>query len=287
MSEYVLIALIQTFGVCLLALVGIVAGWWFARRPGRTWIIGSLLPFIFILLLFAPLRFPTLQFIPPFRWLLGGRLEYALMALLITMLFTTPLVRLDTLGLRVMVALFMTGLFFRLALLPFLAPALLHEYLGSLSTTIDPDGVCLQSNHYTCGPAAAVTAFRRLGLPATEKELALGARANPFTGAQPDSLSDAMEDIYGLETQILIANDILSLKSDTPCLAVVRHSFLTDHYVTILNINEDSITLGDPLQGLRTVTPYQFAEISRRTFILLEKPGSALPRSAPAVPSVQ
>jgi hypothetical protein len=35
-----------------------------------------------------------------------------------------------------------------------------HAELAALTTRLDADGVCRQSNHYTCGPAAAVTALR-------------------------------------------------------------------------------------------------------------------------------
>jgi hypothetical protein len=54
------------------------------------------------------------------------------------------------------------------AIVPFLAPAFNRGYLAGLKTRIDADGVCRQSSEYTCGPAAAVTALRKLGLPAEE-----------------------------------------------------------------------------------------------------------------------
>jgi predicted double-glycine peptidase len=50
--------------------------------------------------------------------------------------------------------------------LPFLVPALIKERLSNLTTRLDSNGICYQSTDYTCGPAAAVTALRRLGLQA-------------------------------------------------------------------------------------------------------------------------
>ncbi len=268
MNQYILTALFQSFIVCILALVGIITGWWFARRPGRVWIIACAVPFVLILSLFASFRFPTLQFIPPFKWMLFGRLEYALMAFLSTTLFTTPMVRLGNPRLRLMVALFMTAVFVRLSLMPFLAPALLYDHLASLKTKIDSDGVCLQSNHYTCGPAAAVTALHQLSVPATESELALRAHANPFTGAQPDTLVAAIKDLYGTKPQVIVSDDVQSLKDATPFLAVVRYSFLVDHYIVVLEINEDKLRIADPLQGQYTLTKDAFSDISRRTLIV-------------------
>lgn len=59
------------------------------------------------------------------------------------------------------------------------AAALVQAQLRSLPTRVDPDGVCLQNTPYTCGPAAAVTALRRLRLPAEESELAKLAFISP------------------------------------------------------------------------------------------------------------
>ena len=51
----------------------------------------------------------------------------------------------------------------------------------------------MQSNGYNCGPAAAVTALRRLGLPAEEGELAILAHTSSAAGTSCDTLCTAIE----------------------------------------------------------------------------------------------
>lgn len=58
---------------------------------------------------------------------------------------------------------------------------------------------CLQSNDYNCGPAAAVTALRKLGLPAEEGEIAILAHTSSATGTPPDVLARALQDRYEKE----------------------------------------------------------------------------------------
>ena len=73
------------------------------------------------------------------------------------MLLATPLAKLPQKRNRIVVCVFML-VFTAVSVIPFLAPAFNRSYLASLKTRLDSEGICRQSNDYTCGPAAAVTA---------------------------------------------------------------------------------------------------------------------------------
>ena len=68
--------------------------------------------------------------------------------------------------------------------------------LLSFKTQIDRDGVCRQSTDYNCGPAAAVTALRRLGFPAEEGEIAVAAHTSSAMGTPPAILYDTLKGRY-------------------------------------------------------------------------------------------
>ena len=56
--------------------------------------------------------------------------------------------------------------------------------------------MCRQSSEYTCGPAAAVTALRKLGLPA-EEEIAILSPTSSLTGTEPVVLAKVLKKRYG------------------------------------------------------------------------------------------
>ncbi|MFW6304122.1 MAG: cysteine peptidase family C39 domain-containing protein [Candidatus Sumerlaeota bacterium] len=269
--SYIVTALLQTAGVFLLAVVGVAAGWWFSRRHDKSWLLGFLIPLLGVGLLLIPLRLPRMQFVPPFAWLSAGRVEYALMAFFVTMLFTTPLCRLEERRMRTWVAVFMTLVFVRVSLLPFLSPALTYGHISGIETRIDLDGVCLQNNQYTCGPAAAVTVLRAMGIAAEESAIALEARTNPLTGTPPDSLCGAVEVLYALSGDLEYPVDITDAQGREPFLAVVKHSFLVDHYVAILDVDETGVVIGDPLEGMRKASVKEFEVEWRGAIVVFEK----------------
>jgi len=85
---------LETGGVLLLGVVGVALGRWFSRLPKQHWTFGYFIPLALIVLIGMAYRFRTLEFLPPFRWLMAGRREFALTAFLGTMVLTTPLSRL-------------------------------------------------------------------------------------------------------------------------------------------------------------------------------------------------
>ena len=54
-------------------------------------------------------------------------------------------------------------------------------------------------------------------------------------------------------------------------LAVVRFSFMVDHYVAILKVTDSSVIVGDPLNGLDTISPDEFLKQWRLCGIVITK----------------
>jgi ABC-type bacteriocin/lantibiotic exporter with double-glycine peptidase domain len=158
------------------------------------------------------------------------------------------------------------------SVLPFLAPAFYLKKLAALQTHVDSEGVCRQNTDYTCGPAAAVTALRRLGFPAEEGELAVRCRTNPFSGTAPDVLCEVLRERYGplgLRCQYRPFASIDELKQAGLTLAVVKFGWLVDHYVTVLEVTDQAVVVGDPLAGRVTLSHQEFAARWRKVGVVL------------------
>ena len=269
--QYVIISLVQTLGVILLAVSGVLLGRWFWRVRSRAWIIAYSVPLFLVAIIAVPRWLLRAELIPPFKWIMAGRTEFAVMALVCTMLLTTPLSRLPQRRNRRAVVLLMILFTLYFSVLPFLMPAFEYSRLAGLETTLDSDGVCLQSTRYNCGPASAVTVLRNIGVPAEEGELAMRAHTTRFTGAPMDSLCDAMRNDYTVPCRIVYCRDVSELQGKGPFVAIVKFSFLIDHYVAVLSVTETEVIVGDPLKGLRTCTPEEFDKEWRRCAIVIDK----------------
>jgi Peptidase C39 family len=264
----------ESFGVLLLGGVGVAVGAWFSRRPGRWWLVGYFVPFTMAVLYAVGIRYSTVGFTPPISWMLAGRTRFAIMGFIATMVLTTPLSRLPRKRDRVFVAHLMAVVVCLVSVWPFLAPAFNHRRLARLATRIDADGVCLQNTDYTCGPAAAVTALRRLGFKAEEGELAILAHTTSATGTPPDILAATLMQRYGHEGLICdyrVFGDVSELKSCGPTLAVVKFNLILDHYVTVLAIRGDKVVVADPLHGMAEMSFRDFGEIWRYCGITLSR----------------
>ena len=160
------------------------------------------------------------------------------------------------------------------SILPFLAPALLKNYLSNINTRMDLNGICYQSKNYTCGPAAAVTALRRLGLPAEEGEIAILSHTSPVTGTLPWCLYKALQDRYGadgLKCQYRRFDSASQLRNAGVILAVVKDAFLRDHCVAIIEISDHTVTIADPVSGKQSMSYGEFEKIWRFSGITLER----------------
>jgi hypothetical protein len=265
---------LESFLVALLALAGVWLGRWFSQRPKPLWLLGYFIPLGLILLYGLARQGPSLAFIPPISWMMMGRNKFAVVGFIATMVLTTPLSRLRRKRDRVMVSVLMVVIVWLMSVWPFLAPAFNRRELAALQTRIDADGICRQSNDYDCGPAAAVTALRKLGFPAEEGEIAILAHATSSTGTEPDVLALVLQQRYGkdgLVAEYRVFNDVAELKSAGLTLAVVKFNLLTDHFVTVLEVTDQEVIVGDPMSGLARLSLDEFRAQWRFTGVALKR----------------
>jgi predicted double-glycine peptidase len=264
----------ESAAVALLAVGGFRLGRWFSRLPKPYWILGYFLPLALTLAYGAAMRIPSLAFVPPISWMMMGRNKFAVIGFIATMVLTTPLSRLPQKRSRIAVVVLMVVVVCLMSVWPFLAPAFNRRQLASLQTRLDSDGICLQSNDYDCGPAAAVTALRKLGLPAEEGEIAILAHTSSATGTPPDVLARALQEHYekdGLRSDYRVFHNVDELKHGGLTLAVIKYRFWVDHYVTVLEVTDEHIVVGDPARGRCTFTHQEFLGKWRFAGVVLKR----------------
>jgi hypothetical protein len=264
---------LETIGIVLVAVLGIVLGRAFSRLRRPCWILGYFVPLVLMAALVVPRFANSLAFVPPFYWLVG-RLKFVILCLAVTMGLTTPLSRLPRKCEKLMICLLMAVVVTWFSVLPFLVPALIKDRLLNLRTSVDSDGVCLQTTDYTCGPAAAVTALGKLGLPANEGEIAVLSHSSPITGTLPRCLYTALQNHYsgeGLKCRYRYFKSLAELADAGITLVVVRNTFLTDHCVAVLDVSNGTVTVADPVVGKVLLPRKHFEKIWRFSGIVLER----------------
>src|SRR5262245_26836989 len=273
---------LETLGVAFLAILGAVLGRFFSRLPKPWWTLGYFIPLAVLCIVALPRFDRSLEFKPPMCWLVSGRTLFAVSGFIITMILLTPLSRLSQPRARRLVTIFIAFMVYYSSIWPFLASAMNRSFQASLTTRIDRDGVCEQSTDYNCGPAAAVTALRRLGLPAEEGETAILAHTSTAIGTPPDVLCRALKKRYaadGLTCEYRQFKSVSELKNGGITLAVIKFGFLVDHYVAVLKVTGNEVVVGDPSRGLMSYTHKEFADKWRFIGVVLKR--TAPPTSLP------
>jgi hypothetical protein len=265
---------VESFGDLLLAAGGVFIGAWFSRLRKPYWALGYFIPFVMIILYALGSRDAALSFIPPISWMMAGRNKFAITGFIGTMVLTTPLLKLPRQRDRIAVTALMICVVLVLSVWPFLAPAFNRNQLAALATRMDDNGVCIQNTDYTCGPASAVTALRKLGFAAEEGQIAIAAHTSAAMGTPPDILARVLRERYGRDGLVCgyrVFKNLAELRNCGLTLAVVRFNLFYDHYVTVLAVNDNEVTVGDPAAGLTTLSPAEFAREWRFTGIVLSR----------------
>jgi len=267
-------AWLETIGVILICLLGVALGKVFSglRRPG--WVWGYVIPLVLVSILLITKFAVSLAFVPPLSWIFAGRLKFVVLSVAVTMGLTTPLSRLNHRYERFTVGVIMFVIVFWFCIMPFLSPVFIKGNLQRLNTTFDTEGIAYQSTGYTCAPAAAVTALRKLGLQAREGELALLAHTSPVAGTLPFTLQKALQQRYagqGLKSRYRYFNSVSQLEDAGLTLAVIKDTLLTDHCVAVLDVSDNIVTIADPVLGKRSISRKRFGKIWRYTGIVLKR----------------
>lgn len=272
--------LIETIGILIVITIGVTSGLKISRLPDKRWLAGfvvpSLIPLILLFMVAATRRFPVLSFQPPFSWILIGRSDFVILSLVVPMMIGTLLPRLPTKRLKVLLSIMLAVACLHFSILPFLSPAFIYKKLLKFETTFIDKDVCVQSNNYSCGPASAVTALKYLGIDADEGLIAVAAGTTPALGTRGDMLAKALEKLYGdegIRCNHRYFRSIDQMRDLEPVIATIKYSTFIDHYVTVLAIDNNIVTIGDPLMGLRKLNYDEFKDIWRSTgvVVMLEK----------------
>ena len=265
---------LETIGVILVTLSGIFLGRVFSGLRKPYWMLGYLASFLLVAMLVTARFFDGLSFVAPLSWIAAGRARFVVLSLAATMGLTTPLPRLANRYQKLAVCVLMTVIVVWFSISPFLAPALLKNRLLNLDTRIASNGICFQTTDYTCGPAAAVTALTKLGLPAQEGEIAVLSHCSPVTGTLPACLAKALQNRYGsegLQCHYRRFDSLDELKNADAALAVVSDAFLTYHCVAVLEVSDRNVIIADPVIGRQSMSHKQFEKIWRYCGIVLKR----------------
>ena len=206
-------------------------------------------------------------------WLTAGRFEYLILSLAIPAIVFMLYPHTGRVTVRVaMIGLLMLSVA-GFTVRPFLSSALVSNRLCGLRTWMYED-VCMQSTYYTCGPASAVTALRKLGIDAHEGPLALAAHSTPSMGTPEDQLVMAINGKYsgdGVDSSFRRFDSVLQLKDFLLTVVPVKLTSYQCHYVTVLNVTDKLITVGDPASGRKTMSHASFAKIWKFSGIVLNR----------------
>ena len=275
-----LIPWLESAAVIFLAAFGVFLGWWCSRLPRQYWIVGYLLPLVLIVLYGLANAWLGLSLQPPISWMMMGRNKFAVAGFICAMVLTTPLSRIKPARSRVAIATLMGLMVFNFSVWPFLAPAFNRQLLATMQTQFNKDDVCLQTTDYTCGPAAAVTALRKLGFHGEEGQIALWAHTSTATGTPPDILARTLQERYGqqgLVAQFKVFHNLEELAEERLTLAVIKYNWWMDHYVTVLEVTTDKVLTADPSLGLVSFSHEEFLKKWRAVGVTLKRDPLAQP----------
>jgi hypothetical protein len=265
---------LEAMAAALFAFAGVFLGYLFSRLSKPYWVFGYFIPLALVLVYAGAIHFPTMSFTPPISWMMMGRKKFAILGFIAAMVLTTPLSRLPLKRDRLVVSSLMAIIIFFMSVWPFLAPAFNRNQLTHLQTQIDGNGICRQKTDYTCGPAAAVTALHKLGLPGDEGQLAILSFTSSMTGTPPDILAEALQKQYGKDDLLVeyrSFKNISELKNAGLTLAIVKFGFMVDHYVTVLEVTDSEVVVGDPSDGLDRMSYDEFQKKWRFVGIVLKR----------------
>jgi predicted double-glycine peptidase len=266
-------AIFESVGVLLLACLCAWAGVKITRLKSKVWIAGFFVPFSVIFSIILLNRIPTLVYHAYFARIAEGRNEFILMAICMPFIFGILIPRLQIKRQKIVVGIFAAIASAYFVIPPFLDPALLYAEMKNSETWIE-DGVCIQTTSYTCGAASAVTALMKLGINASEAELALASYTSRTWGASAPMLSSGIRKLYqeqGISCEIRVFNTVEQLKDVCPVLVIVKYKPLMDHYIAVLEVNDDFVVVGDPLKGTERLAYEEFMEKWRQVGIIVSK----------------
>ncbi|MEM9414138.1 MAG: cysteine peptidase family C39 domain-containing protein [Planctomycetota bacterium] len=134
-------------------------------------------------------------------------------------------------------------------------------------------GEVLQSQDYSCVPAACATSLRLLGIDTDEAEMARLTETRPGSGATLIRAMHGLEQRLadeGLQPQLIEPDYEQLMVLPTPVLTPLQYEPARLHMVSILNVNRLGVYVADPAVGIEFIPRARFEEIYRRQAIAFE-----------------
>lgn len=257
---------LETTVVVLVVIFAAAAGRIFSRLKNPHWGWGYCIPLLLISFVLAATYISSKTLMPSIAWVSCGRARFIIIGFSVAMGSMTLFGRLKNRIEKAMLFVMATGVIIWGSIMPFFVPVLIRNDLNKIKTKINIDNICVQTTDYTCGPAAAVTALRHLGLSAQEGEIAILSHTSPIVGTLPWCLYKAIQHKYaaeGIECQLRHFDSISELRGQDATLVIVKDSFMLDHCVAVLEVGDETITIADPSLGRQKMSHKEFESVWR------------------------
>ena len=144
---------------------------------------------------------------------------------------------------------------------------------ADLSGTPNANGMCMQTSQYSCGAAAAVTFLAHLDITATEEEMARLCCTSAPIGTDPFSACRGLQkklEGTGHDVEIRRCNWEDLRQCRMPVMAVINVGFMLDHWVVVLSVDDETVVLADPTNGLLHVSREKFLREWRHILIAMK-----------------
>jgi len=145
---------------------------------------------------------------------------------------------------------------------------------GDYAGAPDRDGVCLQTQEFTCGAAAAATLLTRIGIRTNEREMEQLCGATPVTGTDEIAVCRALRTrLAGTDFRVTLERPSLDrlARHLRPVLARMKSDLMRDHWVVLLAMNDQTAVLGDPLLGKVQVPVSEFCADWRGIIVAVDE----------------
>lgn len=258
--------------VLIACVISLLAGLRCSRYKAllRTVLFFTVMCFIF----YSPVarQIPLLRTAPILSFYFYGRNPLIFFSVALTFCLGIILPNIKTLRLKILFTTLIIFSLLRISTISYIGPVVVYNKHKNLITRTTPEGICLQETNYNCGPASAVTALGNLGIEAEISKIAIQSYSSPICGTLEGALVNGVNELYGdkVDCYIKTFKTIKEMRDYTPVIAAIKYNFMIDHFVAVTDVNDNKVTIGDPLKGLEISNYENFAKKWRFYGIVLK-----------------
>jgi predicted double-glycine peptidase len=247
-AQLLAIAPLACLGACIGIRLGKSRGWWLV-------FVGSL---VWVGMVIIGHRAPRYALEVPVSWAVDITNGPPLLAFVIPLMFASLVPQLPK-SRRGFVTIVTSIMVINFCLLPAACPLLARPALAASITKFDAHGVCLQTHGFSCGPSATVTCLRALGVAGDEGPLSIAACCGPLVGTDSRYLAQTINREFGalgITAECQYADSLQHLQ--TPAVANMQMPLIGGHFVAVLKVEPDYVTVGDPYNGFMRIKTRDF-----------------------------